>query len=257
MAFTRNSALEAVFLGVALFLLFLTGLFAAMSANNLKKNPALGRDPTLTKARNYLVWAAVVAFIGFFLVLLMLILFFVFREKAASWKVISLILSVITLILALVAGVLAALGASDMKKSRNYTGIGSDNAANTEAIVASVVSLAGIGILLIVYIIYKLFIQTKAGEAYIPDIPGRSPSEVTIEANVKGDKGKAKKEVTIKSEGRPAVDVQPLPKRTTAAPVVVAAAPVAAAPVVVAGAPATRFIPQANIGADAPVIVVP
>ena len=171
---TRNSALEAVFLAVALLLLFITGVFSALAANNIKKNSNYDRDPTLNKARNYLIWAAIISFIGFVLMLIMLVLFFVYRDKAASWKTVSLIMSIITLVLAFVVGILAALGANGIRKSQYFTGTGSDSTSYTQAIIAAVVSLAGIGILLIVYIIFKAFIQTKTGEKYVPEIPGRT-----------------------------------------------------------------------------------
>lgn len=177
---------------IALLLLGVAGGFAAASASNMAKNQQIGRNPRVVRARSNMIWASVISFVGLFLVLVALVLFFVFgnRSDAGTQKLIIGVVVALTFILILTAGVFAILGASNFRASGAYTGVGSDSSAYNQAIIASVLLIGGLGILLLVWLLVFFLrkpqrLQRAAG--YLPESVQRqflSPQQQAEVANL-------------------------------------------------------------------------
>lgn len=158
---------DIIILVLGIILLALAGGFAAKSSSDLAKNINVTSDPDLSKAKSYMTWCSVISFVGLFFVIIALVLNFVFGEKifAGRQKLIMGLLVGFIFVLVLIAGILAALGASGIKNSNNYTGRGSDKSAYNYAVAAASVLFVGLGLLFVAYLILLFVRKPKVQEA--------------------------------------------------------------------------------------------
>ncbi len=144
---------DIIVLVVAFLLLAIAGGFAAKSASNIKNVTGSANDPRMLKARSYLIWSAIISFVGVFLMLVMVVLYFVYGDKAdqRTQKFMIGALMVFSFILIFVSGILSALGATNIHASGLYSGVGSANSAYQAAIGSAVILLLGVCILILIY----------------------------------------------------------------------------------------------------------
>lgn len=152
--------LDIIIFIVALILLGLAGAFAAASSSYMAKNLQIGRNAKAAKARSTMTWSSVISFIGIFLLLIAIVLFFVYGNTAdaGSRKLIVGVIIILTLILIIISGVLAIVGVSGFKSSGVYTGVGTDSTAYNLGIAAAVLLLGGLVILFLVWL-FVLFLR--------------------------------------------------------------------------------------------------
>ena len=144
---------DIIILVVALILLAIAGGFAAKAASDIKRVTGYANDSRLTSARTFLIWAAVVAFIAVFLILVMVVLYFIYGNRAdlRTQKFTLIALMIFTFVMIMISGVLAAIAATRMRGSGLYRGSSAASAAYNWAVAAAVLLLVGVGLLFLIY----------------------------------------------------------------------------------------------------------
>ena len=147
---------EYLILFVAVVMVAVSGLYSILSAASVTKMKNYTTDKELEAAHKYLTIGAVLSTIGFVLIL---VIFGFMMKGGQSGSALIVIMIIITLGLALMTGILAAVGSSHIIKSPNYNST-TDHNAYQDANIAAIVSIAGVGIIFIFFII-SLFIGHK------------------------------------------------------------------------------------------------
>lgn len=162
----------AVFL-IALILLIVAGVFATKAAVDVARVKDYGKDPDLSHAHKYLTASAVMTWVSVGLGFIVLIIGFsagVYFSPGpahqATFETVSktatgghgiggtsmIVLTVITTILLLMTGILSAVAASDMKKSKVAGEL--YKSGYNSAITAAVIAIGSIGLFVIGMIVY-------------------------------------------------------------------------------------------------------
>ena len=144
---------DIIVLVVAFLLLAIAGGFAAKSASSIKNVTGYSTDPRMQKARSALIWSAIISFVAVFLMLVMVVLFFIYGDRAdqRTQKLLIGALMVFSFIMIFVSGVLSAIGATNIHASGLYSGAGSANSAYQTAIGSTVILFLGAGLLILIY----------------------------------------------------------------------------------------------------------
>ena len=130
-------------------------MLSVFAASELTKTSGYKNDPKLKSAHKWLTWSSVVAWVGIVILLIMLIIYIDQASKAQSgdmshtWGVRLFLFFTLAILIA--AGVMAAMGAVDIQNSKNTAEVKKTGAQNN-AIAATVLMLAGAGLIIIAFI---------------------------------------------------------------------------------------------------------
>lgn len=144
---------DIIVLIVAFLLLALAGGFAAKAASDVKGVTGYSNDSRLTSARTFLIWSAVIAYVGVFLLLVMIVLYFIYGNRAdqRTQKFSLIALMAFAFICIMISGVLAAVAATRIRGSGLYRGSKAAATAYNWAVATAVVLLVGVGLLFFIY----------------------------------------------------------------------------------------------------------
>jgi amino acid transporter len=185
------SLLELFFLVIAGILLIIAAVFAVLGAVEITRVRDYKSDSNLDRAHKWLTWASVVGWIGVFIILLLIILYIYYSAGSTSsgesysysFEVrFFLFLTWGTLI---ACGSLAALGAVDIQNSSKVVEA-RQKGAQKSAIIATVLALAGGGLIFIAFFV-ALFRnpsgkKEESSENRTTIVPPTTSSGVTEEA---------------------------------------------------------------------------
>lgn len=149
------SVFELVLLVIAGLLLIMAAMLSVFAASELTKTSGYKNDAKLKSSHKWLTWSSVVAWVGIVILLIMLIVYIDQASKAQSGDMSSTwgvrLFLFFTLAILIAAGVMAALGAIDIQNSKNVAEVKKTGAQNN-AIAATVLMLAGAGLIIIAFI---------------------------------------------------------------------------------------------------------
>ena len=162
---------DIIILSVAVILILMTGIFDLLAMSSVSREPLITTDPFLRSARNYLMWASVVAFIGLFLIFVLLVLTFVYGRNKGSSKFVTGSLGLFTFIIIIISGVLSIIAATRISSSQPTLSLNSYN----YAIGASILSIGGLGMLILIYLFVFFLRKPKKTEPQPPKKPEPQP----------------------------------------------------------------------------------
>lgn len=155
--------IELVLLLIAYLLLIIAAVFMAIAAGDLVNVSGFDSDNRLQEAHNYLGWSAFVAWIGV-LVMTIIIGYNLYAGKMTHESTIYSLIFV--LLFLIVSGILSSVGSYNISSSSNYSQA-VQNQSYRNSIIASVLTLAGGGLVLIAFV-YSVFKGPNAIVAVIP-----------------------------------------------------------------------------------------
>ena len=164
---------DIIILSVAVILILMTGIFDLLAMSSVSREPLITTDPFLRSARNYLMWASVVAFIGLFLIFVLLVLTFVYGRNKGSSKFVTGSLGLFTFIIIIISGVLSIIAATRISSSQPTLSLNSYN----YAIGASILSIGGLGMLILIYLFVFFLRKPKKTE---PQPPLKAESQLPM-----------------------------------------------------------------------------
>lgn len=156
-----------VFFIIALILLIISAVLISIGAGQLNKNPERANDPNLSKAYNLLVAGAIVSWLAVFIGIILFVLILVnvlkkkpeettFIEDKQNKKALILGLMITCFALAAIDGVLAAVAASSMISSQEFSS--KDKTAYNLAVASAVL---GFGVVAVIMIILAVYYSSK------------------------------------------------------------------------------------------------
>ena len=155
-----SAGLVTIFNVLFIVLLILIGIFTAVAAASLRKNPLTTADSKLKQAYGLLIGAAVVSFVAMLIIIGVLVYFFATRKlqalKGQGLGGMGWILLILAVIAVLIVGALSSAAAAIMRQSPNWTNAGSDKSAYTWSIVAAVFSFVLLFAIIIAMVIFYL-----------------------------------------------------------------------------------------------------
>lgn len=138
----------ALVLNIILFLilfalLITTGVFASIGAADTTKSSI----PAVNSAFHYLTWSAILSWVAVALVVLAVILYFVYGGEtiSATGNTVMMVLLGFVLVVTIVVGILCAIATAKLANT-------GQDAAYRNSLVATIVSLGGVGLLIIILI---------------------------------------------------------------------------------------------------------
>ncbi len=175
---------DIIILSVAVILILMTGIFDLLAMSSVSREPRITTDLFLRSARNYLMWASVVAFIGLFLIFVLLVLTFVYGRNKRSSKLVPGSLGLLTFIIILISGVLSIIAATRISSSQPTLSLLGYN----YAIGASILSIGGLGMLILIYLFVFFLRKPKKTETQSPKkTETQSPKKTESQLPMKGE----------------------------------------------------------------------
>lgn len=195
------SIFELILLVIAGLLLIIAAIFNVLAASQIAKINNFKSDSKLNSAHKWLTWASVISWIGVAIIIVIIILYIYHtskssgsgRDLSSNW-ILRIFLFLILAVL-ITAGIFSAVGAVDIQNSARVSEAKATG-AQTNAIIATVLSLAGGGLIIIGFIVSlfnkgdakkrEIEEQKKSGQFQFPDISGFKSS-----AGSEGEVGEA------------------------------------------------------------------
>lgn len=190
-----------IILFILLFLLLITtAVFSSIAASDVSRVTT----SQIHTAFIHLVWASVISWISVALVALAVVLYFVYGGETISFTGNAVLLTLLgfIVIMLIITGILDAIAASNLHGQPNV------GAAYRNAIIAAVTSLGGVGLIIIMLIVF--WVSHRHGKSAVSDVDIEKARQATL--------------------AQLAATLSPAPTATVATPAVVTTPAVAAAP---------------------------
>lgn len=149
------SIFELLLLIITVLLLIISAVYSVMAAIAIAKLDGYESNPNLDKSHKWLTWSSVISWIGITIIVL-LIIFYIYQNSKGEGETFSSNLAVriflfLTLVILITAGVLSANAAIDMENSSRVLEA-NNSGAYKDAVISTVLALAGGGLILIAFI---------------------------------------------------------------------------------------------------------
>lgn len=177
---------DIVLFVIIIILLLISGVFATKSAIAVKDINNYDTDSELQKAHRYLTGAAIACWLGVFIIIVIIgiYIFFVGETVFETGTFFTVGLLIFTIFLTVLVGALSIIAARAIDQSSNYKS--SNSSAHKDAIIASVVSIGGIGFIFITMIFVLISASQRNKNKTIPTQSTTQPI-ITGQSSITGN----------------------------------------------------------------------